>query len=109
MKVVDLHHYKGPHVYCGRRMPGRPGSPLANPFKVREHGSRCLELYRRHLWAMMRRRDDQVMAALRSLTDDSILGCWCVDLEGEAVVEEPEVCHCQVIVKAWLHLKLEGQ
>ena len=109
MKIVDLHNYRGPHTYCGRAMPGRPGSPLANPFKVKEHGSRTLELYREHLATRIKAGDRAILDALRCLTDESILGCWCVDLTGDAVFAEPTACHCQIIARAWRWLQANPQ
>jgi len=109
MRIVDLHNYRGPHTYCGRAMPGRPGSPLANPFKVKEHGSRTLELYREHLATRIKAGDRAILDALRCLTDESILGCWCVDLTGDAVFAEPTACHCQIIARAWRWLQANPQ
>lgn len=45
--VVNVRHDKRPEiVYIGRRMPGRPGSPLGNPFKVGKSPGDPIELYR---------------------------------------------------------------
>ena len=105
MRIVDLHAYKGPHIYCGRRMPGRPGSPLGNPFKRGTPDP--LGKYRAWLDAKIESSDPAVLAALGEITPASILGCWCADLKGEEVFITEEVCHCQIIAKIWLYWKKE--
>jgi poly(3-hydroxybutyrate) depolymerase len=78
-------------VYCGRP------SPLGNPFRLGVHGSRseCIAKFRRWLWERLQARDAVVLAALDSLREDSVLGCWC----------KPHDCHCDVIVRAWKWLQ----
>lgn len=109
MRIVDLHQFKGPVLYCGRDMPGKRllGSLLSNPYKVGKHPD-PLGGFRKHLWFFIRQRDERLMRKMRQITEDSILGCWCVDLEGDAIFTEPERCHTQIIWKAWKWLKAQG-
>jgi hypothetical protein len=71
---------------------GRP-SPLGNPFRIGPDGDRTavIQRYKRWLWDRIQRQDPQVVGAMRALTADSILGCWC----------HPQPCHADVIVRAW--------
>lgn len=104
MRIIDLHSYKGPAafvVYCGRDMPNRRASPLANPFTPAQHGVQALPMYRQWLGAKMAAKDSAVMDALYGIDDDSILACWCINLEEDLVFTATEVCHCQLIAKAW--------
>jgi len=88
--VVNRHHYKGkplpkPWMYIGR------GTPLGNPFTVREHGDAALELYRRWLWDKIRSNDEDVLCALRRITRSHTLVCSC----------KPRPCHGDIVVRAW--------
>lgn len=86
-------------VYIGRASEGvsRAGSPLANPFSVKEYGrDGCVEKYRRWLWGKIKSHDSIVCGALLSILlkesggGDVILGCWCAPLK----------CHGDVIASA---------
>lgn len=107
MRIVDLHTHTGPATYVGRRMSRRTGSPLGNPFKVRrgDPPGTCLAKYRAWLADRIRAREPAVMAALSDLDENSVIACWCVTLDGEAVFTSPEVCHAQVIAKAVRYLR----
>jgi hypothetical protein len=87
-------------VYCGRAVHGWKGSPLANPYRIGVHGDRvqCLLKYMGHLYGKVSERDPEVMAALRSLSEDSVLGCWCT----------PQMCHCEFIAAQWQWLHDHG-
>ena len=84
-----------PGEYVGRRMPGRPGSPLGNPFKVAQHGTAAaLNLYR--LWlrdaleepgSAQRTEIDRLLAILRARGSLTLL-CWC---------KGSETCHAAII------------
>jgi hypothetical protein len=102
MRIVNLHDIgmnelkRMGGVYCGRpSILGNPYShkPIPGTIKV---GSRdeAIEAYRKWLWHQLKGKNQQIIKALKSLTDDSILGCWC----------SPERCHCSVIEAAskWL-------
>ena len=56
-------------------------SPLANPFKVSEHGrGGTLVHYRRRLWEQIQAENQEVLATQRSITPQSVLVCWCSPL-----------------------------
>lgn len=102
------------HVYCGRRVPLRsgkyagqewPASPLGNPFRPSPN---CLNLYRRYLLDRIRLGDQAVIKAMKALTTESVLGCWCFDgtrKKGDTI--EP-ACHTEVIADVWYEL-FEGK
>ena len=85
-------------VYIGRsnlRM-GLPASPLANPYKIGKHTrEEVIGMYRDWLWSQIKAKNPRVMQALDSLTEDSILVCWC----------HPKPCHGEVVIRAWNWLK----
>lgn len=112
MKIVDLHHYRGPYVYVGRLIPFHKslgkleGSPLGNPFKVKDYGGeKCLKLYREWLFAQIKNCDKHTMSLMRLIDTETTLGCWCCDKKDEAIFADPEVCHAQIIWKAWRYMK----
>ena len=93
IKIVNRKTYKGHSHYIGRRMPGLPGSPLANQYKIRPHGpytreQSVLNLYRKWLWKEIQKREGPAYLELIRLTElakkqELLLSCWC----------EPELCH----------------
>ena len=72
-------------VYIGRPMPGRPGSPFGNPFRIGEHGTRDEVIDRYRQWLLSQ---PKLMAELESLKGRR-LGCWC----------HPARCHGDVLVE----------
>lgn len=80
-------------VYIGRRMPGRDGSPLGNPYRLAPGALRADVIAKYETWLDMqlssdtpaRRAFDQLVAAARH--GDLVLLCWCAPLE----------CHGDVI------------
>ena len=90
-RVINRHHHPGPdalprpYLYVGR------GTPLGNPYTVKEHGEEALSLYRTHLWEKIRVRDKDVLRALASITWDTHLVCSCA----------PKPCHADIIATAW--------
>ncbi|MCZ7673818.1 MAG: DUF4326 domain-containing protein [Chloroflexi bacterium] len=68
-------------VYIGRAnsYAGLEQSPLANPFKVKELGSRgqTLPHYKRWLWERIQAGDEAVLDALRAIDTQTVLVCWC--------------------------------
>lgn len=90
MKVV---HCNEPHTHYI----GRP-STFGNPYKLRTEcavsgpdpdgysRSSAIELFEAHA-----RRTPSLMAAIRELPEDAVLGCWC----------KPKACHGDIIVKLW--------
>lgn len=81
-------------VYIGR------GSPLGNPYVIGEHGERekVIEDYRRYLAQKLFDRDPEIEKALRALTLDSKLLCYCT----------PRPCHGTVIQEYWNALCYQG-
>lgn len=96
-EVVNRHWYEAglprPNIYIGR------GSPLGNPFTLREHGSEALSKFRAHLWQKIRAGDSVVMRELDRITADHHLVCSC----------KPGPCHGDVIVKAWRWLQSQKE
>lgn len=93
--VVNVRTDKRPAiVYVGRRMPGRAGSPLGNPYKAGEHDD-PIALYRRWLWQQLQgdtpaRREIRRLAELHQAGHDLLLGCWCT----------PAPCHGEIVKAA---------
>jgi hypothetical protein len=87
-------------VYCGRPCAGWAGSPLANPVKISETCSRneAIEEYGKWLAKKVVNRNAKVLRALKQITAESVLGCWCF----------PLACHCEVISRVWRCLKAQG-
>ena len=83
----------GPMTYVGR------GHPLGNPtpLDVGDGETRAtaapaaLEDYRRHLGALVKANDRDVLDALDSITPDHHLACSCW----------PAHCHVEIIIRAW--------
>ena len=85
------------HVYIGRRgavflningvkrrFPEK-SSEWANPFTVKKHGDRCLELYEDWLRAKLEKDGIDELKKLK----DKVLGCWCY----------PNKCHGDILKK----------
>ncbi len=80
-------------VYIGRRMPGRAGSPLGNPYTLTPRTARAAVIAEYEAWldgqlssdTRVRRAFDQLVEAARH--GDLVLLCWCAPLE----------CHGDVI------------
>ena len=92
VKSIAKGHTEG--VYIGRDMPGRPGSPLANPFRITNAASRLevIGAYRVWLTEKIVNRDMVVCKELARLQrkakeGDLVLLCWCA----------PLICHGEVI------------
>lgn len=86
-------------VYIGRAnsYAGLVQSPLANPFKVRDYGGQrgaAIDDYRHWLWGRILSGDTAVSAALRAISEETALVCWC----------KPGPCHGDVVQAAarWL-------
>ncbi|MEW5985054.1 MAG: DUF4326 domain-containing protein [Chloroflexota bacterium] len=87
------HHW----LYVGRanHRAGLPASPLANPYQVATSGrQQAISQYRCWLWQRIQSGDEAVIAALKSISADTVLVCWC----------KPEACHGDVVRAAaeWL-------
>ena len=94
--VVNVKNDKRPEIiYIGRRMPGRPASPLGNPYKPGKCDGDPIQLYRHWLWAQMQtdtpaRQELIRLAAINMAGHDILLGCWCA----------PSRCHGDVVKAA---------
>jgi uncharacterized protein DUF4326 len=80
-------------VYIGRKMPGRPASPLANLYKIKRESERPEALNRYRLWLEQQMQSDtparaeiQRLAEIAKRTDLLLL-CWCA----------PKPCHGDVV------------
>jgi hypothetical protein len=81
--------------YIGRanQRAGLAASPLANPYKVSDYGGQrgaTLDDYRHWLWGRIVAGDAAVLAALRGITAETVLVCWC----------KPGPCHGDVVAAA---------
>ena len=104
INVVNVRTFNGDHDYIGRRMPGREGSPLGNPYKVKPHGpyptaASTLNDYKRHLWRLMKDPTSAASIELKRLlnkarTQPVNLACWCA----------PGRCHGEVVKAALEYL-----
>ncbi|MGH9845841.1 MAG: DUF4326 domain-containing protein [Blastocatellia bacterium] len=99
IRIENKKHYRGEGVYIGRP------SPLGNPFKIGEHGTRdeVISTYRGWLWRQINLRGD-VYRELQRLAGiakqgDLVLICWCKE-RGRDVG-----CHGDVLKSAvmWLN------
>lgn len=83
----------GRSEYIGRAMPGRPGSPLGNPFKLRFEAQRAEILAKYEAWLREQMKTDTAARReIKRLADlardqDLVLLCWCA----------PALCHGDVI------------
>ncbi len=100
IKTCSMKGKDGTHVYIGRTMPRRPGSPLGNPFKPRsytdpEARQDCLDLYRDWLAKQELSRSAawyelQRLAEIAK-TEDLYLVCWCAPMECHGDVIKAEI------------------
>lgn len=120
MKIVNLNSKPPtPWIYVGRYMgyqnKGVNGdaiflkaSPLGNPFKLQcrdpEEVRTVLEQYRAWLYGEIQAGNKSVLSLLKAIDEDTTLACWCCEMEGEEIFDEPLVCHAQLIFRAarWL-------
>ena len=93
VKVVNLRDFGGRRKAeaAGVIYVGRP-TPLGNPFSLLKFSRQnSIDRYRRWLYERLTIGDEKVIEALESLTDKSVIGCFC----------KPLACHGDIIVKAW--------
>lgn len=94
----------GQQVYIGRAMPGRPASPLGNPFKLRFECDREKILARYEYWLREQLKTDTPQRReIQHLADcardqDVVLLCWCA----------PKLCHGDA-VKRIVEERLKGE
>jgi hypothetical protein len=85
-------------LYIGRanRYAQLAASPLANPFKAKDYGrGGTLGHYRRWLWAQIQAGNQEVLTALRAITPESVLVCYC----------KPGPCHGDIVKAAAIWLR----
>jgi hypothetical protein len=104
IRIENRKHYRGEGVYIGRP------SPLGNPFKIGEHGTRdgVIATYREWLWRQIKLRGEvyrelQRLAAIAE-QGDLVLICWCKE-RGRDVG-----CHGDVLKSAvmWMNSEAAG-
>jgi len=97
VQVVNIHDFKGEHVYVGRGSPlGNPFSYKASKFEVTKVTSRseAIEKYRAWLNEQLKYDTPQTRAINECMTKlisekKIVLGCFCA----------PEPCHARVITE----------
>lgn len=106
--------------YIGRQNPryGFKRSPWANRFKVGEHGDPEAVLSQfAHAWdqsveaALSQREQPWARSFLAELAalDGKTLACWCPDKDGGVLtLEDPIVCHGQILLKLAAELTREA-
>lgn len=98
-RVVHVNDNVDGAVYIGRAMakPRRKASPLANPFKIGQHGDRAevIRLYTRFLHSEIQRGDPAVIAALIQARNKP-LACWCRHDDEDQT--DDNACHGDVIL-----------
>ena len=77
--VVNVKSFAGPAEYIGRPMPGRKGSPLGNPYKIKPWGQydrdeSVLIHYRAWLWKELQKQSGEVYRQKASI-DSGLLVC----------------------------------
>jgi hypothetical protein len=111
IQVVNIKTYRpggGRGAYIGRAMPGRPGSPLGNPFKLRFESERAEILAKYEAW--LRDRIETVETVRREIErlvylardEDLALLCWCKRPDRDVA------CHGDVI-KAIIEERLSAR
>lgn len=96
ISIINLHHGGLPPgaVYTGRAAGKYKGSPLANPFPMRNEDERSIVIERYSIWLNYHlvAEDSPASLELKRLLElakngDLILACWCA----------PKACHCDII------------
>lgn len=93
-RVVNRHHFPDgvppPSMYIGR------GTPLGNPYTVKDHGPElAMSKYREWIWGKLSVKDPAVLGELAKITEEHKLICSC----------KPGPCHGDVVVAAWQWLR----
>jgi len=107
MLIIDVHGLvpnTAEVTYVGRGgKHGWTNSALGNPFV----GNDALVKYSAWLFAKIKERDEDILAALRSLTPTSVLGCWCCTANDN---REPKKrrCHAEIVAAAWRYCQTRG-
>lgn len=128
MLIVNVHGlpYNHPMIvyvgretgrFVGKKFIGWNASPLGNPIRRGRECPVCkgthktdvstLPCYSKHLLTLIKKRDEDVLAALRQISETSILGCWCCNAD-EGRPADRRVCHAEIVASAWRWTKKEG-
>jgi len=94
IRIINLKDRRNRNaVYIGRAVPGRPGSPLGNPYKLRFECDREKILARYEYWLREQLKSDtparREIERLADYAEDLVLACWCA----------PKLCHGNVVKK----------
>lgn len=84
-----MHVKQGCDVYIGRAMPGRPGSPFSNPFRIGVDGTRAEVIAKYEAYVVERLAKEPQLQGELQLLKGKRLGCWC----------SPSACHGDVLVR----------
>jgi hypothetical protein len=95
MRVVNLRTEPCTH-YCGRvgsydEAKHGVNCNLGNPFPISKNNNRESVILLFEEWA---RSNISLIARIRDLPEDAVLGCWC----------KPASCHCDAIIRIWKEL-----
>lgn len=110
-QIVNMRHRpEPPYLYVGRTNREHQDCGLGNPYSLKYY-ERCeaMDRYRAYIWERMKEMDFRVLSMLVEITPETKLACWCCEKEGEATFHDPEICHAQIIWKAWKYLHDSGQ
>lgn len=109
--VVHVNNPEGFDRYIGRAVPrardtrAHHCSPYCNPIRITSTRSRADALRSFDSW--VRTSDDPeavwIRERIHELSGERI-ACWCADVEGELTVDDPTICHGQVLAHLYEEL-----
>lgn len=104
--IINIKTAQPPYVYAGKFLPlMKPSKGVEAHYTAYEGKKDNTKMLREYLWAGIKNRDEEVVDALLQIEPHWIIGCWCLNAEGEEVYTAPEICHAQVILKATRYLR----
>jgi hypothetical protein len=96
MEVIHVKQMKSEDVYIGRKTGRLRGSPLGNPYKVGEHGSREEVIRKYEEWLEKQilakgivYEEIEKLVKLYKNNPNLRLACWC----------SPQRCHGEVVIR----------
>lgn len=102
-KVVHVNSGMDYDLYIGRKMPryGLKKSLLANSLKIGEDGTRSeiLSLYEWYVRDHLAESPDGPMAEMVTGLSGLTLACWCAPKDRALTLDDPEICHGQVLLR----------
>jgi hypothetical protein len=100
--IVNVKKASPPYIAASRfapliakSMPGLVGYP---PIYIGNKDN--IPLLRNFLWDEIQKGNPEVIEPLLQVADDWVIGCWCVDMQGQEIYTSKDVCMAQVIFKA---------